>query len=436
MTPRSLTSDDVRHLVRRLSFAAQPRDVDELTGLEVEAAFSALWSRSAAFKAAPYSSEPANLASIAILRQAWIRRLTTSPAGLRENLTLFLHGLFGSSAETVDDVAALAVRNDLLHEASMVRFGDLLERLVLDPAMMLQTGLDGHGPFRVSDRPAVLILEHWSVGTGGYEPDDVGALSSALTGWRVERPDGNGMGVAGASVFDAANYEAGPKTILGTTGEFDARSAVRMLADLPATALRVSRRLLDYLGVDDVSGTAAQAMEQAWVDSDGAMEAVLRAAVLSDSFWSETSRWSLIKSPAHLAAGVCRQLEIAAPPLAALDRWCDACGQRLFETPNNGEGGWPGGRDWVTPADRLVVRYELFGALGGQAPSATSGDSTAAPRALEPAIGMSAGEIIERLDPAPGLDAPSLSTQARVGAGDPAARLIAAILATPHYQLA
>lgn len=436
MTPRSLTSDDVRHLVRRLSFAAQPRDVDELTGLDVEAAFSALWSRSAAFGAAPYSSEPANLASIASLRQAWMRRLTTSPAGLRENLALFLHGLFGSSAETVDDVAALAVRNDLLHDACVGRFNDLLERLVLDPAMMLQTGLDRHGPFRVSDRPAVLILEHWSVGAGRYEPADVGALSSALTGWRVERPDGNDAGVVRASVFDAANHEAGPKTILGTTGDFDARSAVRMLADLSATAQRVSRWLLDYLGVDDASGMAAQAMEQAWADSDGAMEAVLRAAVISNSFWSETSRWSLIKSPAHLAAGVCRQLEIESPPLAALDRWCDACGQRLFETPNNGEGGWPGGRDWVTPADRLALRYELFDALGGQAPPPPVDESSVPPRAIEPAIGMSASEIIERLDAAPGLDAQSLSTQARLGAGDPAARLIAAILATPHYQLA
>ena len=436
MTPHTLTSGDVRHLVRRLSFAAQPRDVDELTGLDVEAAFSALWSRSAAFDAAPYSSEPANLASIASLRQAWIRRLTTSPAGLRENLALFLHGLFGSSAETVDDVTALAVRNDLLHEAGMGRFGDLLERLVLDPAMMLQTGLDGHGPFRVSDRPAVLILEHWSVGAGRYEPADVRALSSALTGWRVERPDGNDAGAARTSVFDAANFETGSKAILGTTGDFDAPSAVRMLADLPATAQRVSWRLLDYLGVEDASGTAAQAMEQAWADSDGAMEAVLRAAVLSDAFWSDTSRWSLIKSPAHLAAGVCRQLEIESPALAALDRWCDACGQRLFETPNNGEGGWPGGRDWVTPADRLAARYELFGALGGQTPPAPVGDSTAAPRALEPAIGLSASEIIERLDAAPGLDAGSLSTQARLGEGDPAARLIAAILATPHYQLA
>jgi len=90
----------------------------------------------------------------------------------------------------------------------------------------------------------------------------------------------------------------------------------------------------------------------------------------------------------------------------------------------------------VTPADRLAARYELFDALGGQAPPATVGDSTAPPRALEPATGLSASEIIERLDAAPGLDAGSLSTQARLGEGDPAARLIAAILATPHYQLA
>ncbi|MCY4269162.1 MAG: DUF1800 family protein [Gammaproteobacteria bacterium] len=432
MTPRLLTGDDVRHLMRRLGFAAQPHDVDELTGLNADAAFSALWSRSAAFDAAPNPGGTADPASTASLRQAWMQHLTTSPAGLRENLALFLNGLFGSSAKTVNDAKALAVRSELLREACMGRFGDLLERLVLDPAMMLQTGLDGHGPFRVSDRPAVLILENWSVGAGHYQPADVAALSSALTGWRVEQPGGNDAGGLRESVFDTANFEAGPKTILGTTADFDARSAMRLLADLPATARRVSRRLLDHLGVDDAPGTAAQAMEQAWADSDGAMEPVLRAAVLADSFWSEASRWSLIKSPVHLAAGVCRQLEIEAPPLAALDHWCDACGQRLFETPDNGESGWPGGRDWVTPAERLALRYELFAALGGR----IVGESMAPPHALEAAIGMSASEIIERLDAAPGLDTRQLITQARPGANDSAARLIAAILATPHYQLA
>ena len=438
MTPETLSSDDVRHLMRRLSFAAQPRDVDELTGLGVEAAFAALWSRSSKRGVAPYSSEAASLASVASLRQAWIRRMTTSPAGLRENLTLFLHGLFGSSAEVVEDVTALAVRNDLLREACTGRFGDLLERLVQDPAMLLQTGLDGHGPFRVSDRPAVLILDHWSVGAGQYEPADVGALSSALTGWRVERPDEGRPDSAPRSAFDATNFEAGPKTILGTTDNFDARSAVRMLAGLPATARRVSRRLLEFLGVDDASGTAAQAMQQAWADSGGAMEAVLRAAVMADSFWSETSRWSLIKSPAHLAAGVSRQLEIEPPALAALDRWCDVCGQRLFETPNNGEGGWPGGRDWVAPADRLALRYELFDALSGQSPAAPASGSasSALPGALELNVAMSDSEIIERLDPAPGLDVESLRGQAPSGADDRTERLVAAILATPHYQLA
>ena len=304
--------------------------------------------------------------------------------------------------------------------------------------MLLQTGLDGHGPFRVSDRPAVLILDHWSVGAGHYEPADVGALSSALTGWRVARPDERRPDSAPQSVFDATNFEAGPKSILGTTDDFDARSAVRMLAGLPATARRVSRRLLEFLGVHDASGTAAQAMQQAWADSDGAMEAVLGAAVMADSFWSETSRWSLIKNPAHLAAGVSRQLEIEPPALAAVDRWCEACGQRLFETPNNGEGGWPGGRDWVTPADRLAVRYGLFDALNGQLPatSASASATTALPGAFELNVRMSASEIIERLDPAPGLDFRSLRRQARRGAGDRNERLIAAILATPHYQLA
>ena len=126
------------------------------------------------------------------VRRWWLAELLTAPAPLRENLVLFLHGVFGSSTGAVDAPHALHGRNALLRRRCLGTVPDLLASLVVDPAMMIQIGMDGHGRLRVSDRPAKLILDHWTVGEGAYEPRDIEELSRALTGWLVVAPEGRG----------------------------------------------------------------------------------------------------------------------------------------------------------------------------------------------------------------------------------------------------
>lgn len=476
MSDRALDPHDIRHLLRRLSFAATREQVLDLEGLDRREAFERIWSDS---RDAPLADGPEFLAEpwvngalrragmplaehevqraaqkqaherqVQALREAWLERMIASRAGLRENLLLLMHDLFGSSSATVEIPHALAARNRLLAQACMTSFPDLIEALVLDPAMMIQIGLDGHGPFRVSDRPAVLILEHWTVGAGAYTAQDVGELSRALTGWTLRAAAGDRDEPAldpAASLaerrtglvptFDDAQFEAGPKTILGMTADFDARAAVRHLALQPATARRVAGRLLRFFGVSDADGELPALLERTYLDSGGSMHALLAALVDADGFWSEASRWSLIKSPVHLAVGACRQLALE-PPLAALDQWLHACGQTLLETPNNGEGGWPDQEAWISPPDRLAIRYRLPTVLAGEAPDLGLRPPPASAQTKPSGVlrlPASIGDIFELLDPAPGLDAEALRAEADDGE---AAALVRLVMATPHYQLA
>ncbi len=105
-----------------------------------------------------------------------------------------------------------------------------------------------------------------------------------------------------------------------------------------------------HLGVEDHDAALETRLLATYRTTGGSIEALLREIVRSGAFWSESSRWTLIKSPVHLAAGACRQLGISSPPLAEVARWLGASGQTLFDTPNNGEGGWPG-----QEADRFAL---------------------------------------------------------------------------------
>ena len=486
-TGGALAVAERRHLLRRLAFAATPALEAAVRGRSAEDALRVLvraagdtphperpeaargiWSNPGLrfagvtdedFEATLDRQAPGVRAAVDDVRRWWLAELLTSPAPLRENLVLFLHGLFGSSTGSVDAPQALHGRNALLRRRCLGTFPDLLAALIVDPAMMIQIGMDGHRRLRVSDRAAKLVFDHWTVGAGAYEPRDVEELSRALTGWLLVAPEGRepvreiarrapraALRAGLVPTFRSADFDDGPKTILGRTGSFDARSAVRWLAVQEATARRLGRLLLAHMGVADRGGALEARLAAVYRDTGGSLEALLREAVRSEAFWSEASRWTLIKSPAHLAAGACRQLGIVSPPVAEIASWLQASGQTLFDTPNNGEGGWPGQEAWVSPPSRLTVRYHLAAALGGRLPPLglerpvpPAGGPAGAPVVpVDAALqGVSASELLGRLDPAPGLDAAAIERDVSgVASGERRSAFIRRVMMSPEYQLA
>jgi uncharacterized protein (DUF1800 family) len=483
-----MESADVRHLLRRLAFAATPEAERTVGRMSVSAAFDSMLgaARNAAAPEPPDVARPVwtntalrlvgmstaqyraryaaqvevSLREIERLRQWWLREMIAGPAPLRENLVLFFHGTLGSSSGSVDMPQALHACNALIRRSCLGTIPSLLEQLVTDPAMMIQIGMDEHRrdpkDQKLSDRPAKLILDNWTVGAGEYSEADVAGLSRALTGWVTVAPPGHepteqvdpttfrsARRVGLVPIFESAHFEKGPKTILGTTSDFDARSAMRFLARHPATARRFSRRLIAHLGVEDPNRRLEEQLVETYRTTDGSIEALLRAIVVSDAFWASDSRWQLIKSPVHLAVGACRQLGLTDPPLAEISQWLTATGQRLFDTPDFGDSSWTGQDAWVTPPDRLAVRYQLASVLAGRMPQlgveAAAAGASSSPRLVLPGSLRSASlrALIARLDPAPGLEPSAIERRISTVASDVRAGEAARqIVATPQYQLA
>lgn len=477
-----LTADDGRHLLRRLAFAATPPLERLVRGRSAEAALEALLSES---RRAPLPTAPdvvrqswANPAlrlpgmtdeqydtlrvaqvtskqqDCDLIRQWWLAEMIRGNAPLRETLVLFFEGTFGSSTELIDAPHAIHGRNALFRRRCLDTIPALLEELIVDPGMMMQIGMDEHFRARVSDRPAKLILDHWTVGAGAYSDSDVENLSRALTGWRLTAAPGRepqttpdaravraGRRTGLTATFVPEQADTRTKTILGTAGNFDAHSAIRLLARHPATARRFSQRLLQHLGVEVRGDGLVSALASTYQSTDGSISALLHGIVRSEEFWSSASRWALIKSPVHMAVAACRQLELTTPPLSEIAAWMKASGQILFDTPNGGEGGWPGQEAWVTPPDRLAVRYQLPVVLSGRSPllgiRAPGTNIATAPITL-PLSGTlatgSADALLARLDPAPGLTA----SDVRPAAGGSIAQsdVIRRIMMTPQFQLA
>jgi uncharacterized protein (DUF1800 family) len=485
-------SADIRHLLRRLTFAATPPMEDAIKGKSVEEAVDFIVDEA---KRAPHPAPPevarttwTNTAllftdmsqeeyqrlnirqdemsrrDIELLRQWWLQEMIAGPAAFRENLVLFFHGTFGSSTGSVNMPQALHGLNDLLRHSCLGTIPAMLEQMVHDPAMMLQLGMDEYRQELMRDedfpnfRPGQLLLNNWTVGEGQYTQQDVEELCRALTGWVLVAPSGyepeRAIDPKGfrsqrrtglVPVFQPEHFVHGPKTILGIRDDFDARSAVLFLARHPATARRFSQLLIRYFGVDDSTKRLERRLVQTYRATDGSIVTLLKEIVTSEEFWSPESRWQLIKSPIHLAVGACRQLEYTDPPLDTLSAWLASTGQTLFQTPNFGDTGWPGHEDWVTPAERLAVRYQLASVLMGNMPrlgiAAAETKSNARPAARQGFArrlqNRTAAALLDRLDPAPGVEVAEI--ERRAGTQDPEARItetVRQILATRQYQLA
>lgn len=481
-------ADDARHLLRRLIFATTPESEKAIAGKRVDEAFDSLIlaAKSAPAPAAPEfvrevwtndalrlpgmtsqeyqtkrdTQSASNQRDIERLRGWWLREMIAGPAALRENLVLFFQGTIGSSSGSADMPQAVHACNALLRKSVLGTIPDLLEQLIVDPATMIQIGIDE--PFRdkgkLSDHPGRLVLQNWTVGAGEYSDRDAMELTRALTGWLLVAPPGHQPTVAIdpeafrsarrtglVPTFERSRFEDGPKTILGRTENFDARSAIRFLAQHPATARRFSTRVIRYFGVDDTNRQLENHLVETYRATNGSVEALLREIVLSDRFWAAESRWALIKSPAQLVVGACRQLGITEPPMAEVSRWLVATGQKLFDTPNFGDGGWSGQERWVTPSDRLAVRYQLGSVLSGRLPQLGVASASSTPTggsSTRLAVGTSlqrapASTLLARLDPAPGVDLRSIerrvsgtSAEARVG------ETVREIVSTRQYQMA
>lgn len=492
-SPRILSDiSDVRHLLRRLAFAATPQAEASIKDKSLEDAFDGLVEDA---KKAPHPAPPEYVRTvwtngallftdmsleeyqkrylrqeeiatrdIELLRQWWLQEMISGSAPLRENLVLFFHGTFGSRTRSINVPQALHGLNDLMRRSCVGTIPAMLEQMVHDPAMMLFIDMDEYRQEMMRDedppnfRPAQVILNNWTVGVGQYTQPDVEELCRALTGWVLVAPSGyepkrtvdpkgdrrqrrTGL----VPVFQPEHFVHGPKTILGIRDDFDARSAILFLARHPATARRFCQLLIRYFGVEDSTKRLERKLVQTYKATDGSIVALLRDIVLSEEFWSSESRWQLIKSPVHLAVGACRQLEITTPPLAALSSWLNATGQTFFETGDFGSFGWPGHENWVTPTERLAVRYQLASVLMGDMPRlgiAMPNPSSVSRPAAKGNLGTtlqnnSVAAIVERLDPAPTINLAEI--ERRVSSLDAKTRIneaVKQILSTPQYQLA
>lgn len=322
-------------------------------------------------------------AAIEVNVQQWVYRMVNEPRQLKEKMALFWHMIFCAGHSKIDSGQEMGIMIDLFREHGMGNFRNLLYRLSTNPGMMYYLDNSESHKIAVNENYGRELLELFSLGVGkdedfNYSEDDVKACARAFTGWNVAPayppfPYGRSPW---EFRFDAGDHDAGEKTFLGETGNWNGDDIIDIICKQPATARFVARHLYNFFVADEAQIPAwrltpprdialINAMEQAYFDSGYDITAVLRTLFTSDSFKSESVRFAKVKSPAEMVAGTLRLVEDhkeIKPGMFELSQEPKYMGMDLMNPPT--VEGWHTGREWIdsgTLVERINYASDLLG---------------------------------------------------------------------------
>jgi uncharacterized protein (DUF1800 family) len=357
-------------------------------------------------KAAKKAERQARTAQERKLTVWWLDRMVASRTA-SERLTWFWHGHFATSNQKVRNAAWMLAQNQTQRRYAAAGFGDLAAAMIVDSATI--RWLDGQKNRKGSpnENLAREFLELFTLGIGHYEEKDVAEGARCLTGWVLGK-DGK------AATFKRQRFDSGSKTVLGKTGNFDAKAYAGLALARPESAPFVIGRLwFRLVSTTPPDATTMARLETAYGPGRN-VKSLLTAMVAEAAFRDPAA--ALVKQPVEWAVGLMRALRITPGKLAEKEQTkvlagLRGMGQLPFRPPS--VGGWPSGASWLTTSAGLT-RLQLAQHLAAHAELKAIG---------------SADDVAELL----GVDGWSARTKAALAEVKQPAQLVAIAACAPEY---
>ncbi len=276
---------------------------------------------------------------------AWMDRMATSPAQLREKMTLFWHGHFACRVRQPGP--ALSLHNTTRKHA-LGKFPDLLLAVSQEPAMLEFLNNRQNHKGHPNENFAREVMELFTLGRGNYSEQDVKEGARAFTGWSYD--------YQGNFKFRPFDHDDGSKTFLGRTGNLRGEDALAIILEQPAAATFLTTKIYRFFVNDTPDPARVAPLADAFRRSGYDIQDLLERMFSADWFYDPANVGTHLKSPVELLAGIRRTLGVRLENERPLLGYQKALGQTLFAPPN--VAGWPGGRNWIDSSS-LLLRLQI-----------------------------------------------------------------------------
>ncbi len=363
----TLEADDARHLLNRTGFAASQHEIKSFTGLTRQQAVEKIigstqevatlpppkWVHAPIMPAIKYrdmtqeerqADQRLNQERAFDLREWWFREMLITATPFTEKMTLFWHNHFATSQQKVRHTGLMYQQHILLRKYALGNFATLLRQIARDPAMLIYLDNANSRKEQPNENFAREVMELFTLGEGQYSEQDIKQMARSFTGWSLDRDSGEFM-------FRRGIHDAGEKIIFGKKGNFDGNQALDLLLKRPETAQFISRKLWREFVSPEPDEKQVLVLADIYRESGYNTAKLMQAMLMSDAFYAEENRASLIKSPVEFVVGTLKLFEIYPPNLRPFVMTSAFLGQNVFSPPN--VKGWPGGTNWINSASLL-----------------------------------------------------------------------------------
>ncbi len=272
--------------------------------------------------------------------QWWAQRMLTTPRPLQEKMALFWHGHFASNEDKVRDYRKMLKQLELFQDQGLGNFRSLLIGVAQDPAMLafLDAGVNVKGS--PNENFAREIMELFTMGVDNYSEQDIREAARAFTGWNFTGLEFN---------VNPEQHDAGEKSFLGRTGNFDGVEIIDIILEQAATPRFIAGKLYRYFVRDTLDAELQDALGRRLQAVNYELQPFLETLFLSREFYADDVVGRRIKGPVELVISTYRKLGLDNLPGAPdFNLVTGALGQRLMHPPT--VAGWSHGRAWITPS--------------------------------------------------------------------------------------
>jgi uncharacterized protein (DUF1800 family) len=315
-----------QHLARRAGFGGTPAEIDALTAMGLDAAVrsfvntdtidnSGLESALATLTTVvpPASTPTYDLTTTTGVQKWFLHRMAYTARPLEEKMTFFWNQILTTGVAKVNDATLILNQNKTERLFGLGQLDDLILNVTKDPAMLIWLDNQANVKGRPNENYARELMELFTLGVDRYTQQDVTEVARALTGWTITRPTGAPTSQY-TFTYNAANHDAGSKTILGQTGNWNADDAIEIILSFSDGSGNVSGRYLaqklwTFFAYHDPPDWIVSELAGVYVSSNHSIRAVVDHMFRMDEFYEPHARKSLVRSPVEYIVASLRQLE-------------------------------------------------------------------------------------------------------------------------------
>lgn len=275
----------------------------------------------------------------------WLNLMINSKAQLREKMSFFWHGHFACRSNNAFFSQNLV---NIVRSNALGNFGDMLLEVSKSPAMLQFLNNQQNRKGNPNENFAREVMELFTLGRGNYTEKDVKEAARAFTGWGFDK--------AGQFVFRKQVHDAGEKTFMGQTGNFNGDDILNILLKKTETATFITKKIYRYFVNENIDETKVKFLSSRFLKNNYDIAKLLEDIYTSDWFYEPQNIGNKIKSPIELLAGIRRYLPLTLNNDDAQLLFEKVLGQILFYPPN--VAGWAGGKSWID-SSTLMVRLQI-----------------------------------------------------------------------------